>query len=142
MTLNPTCGGEQKMVAIGRALITEPTLLLLDEPSSALSPRLIDQVLGKVAEINALGTAIMIVEKNAKKTLAISDRGYVLEMGKNRYDGQEKTLLEGRRREGALSGRVSLKLQWRLDDRRIPEKQACGPKNTLLFWTGGRTNLI
>ena len=87
-------GGEQKMVAIGRALITEPALLLLDEPSSALSPKLIDQVFGKVVEINEIGTAIMMVEQNAKKALAISDRGYVLEMGKNRYEGPGKTLLE------------------------------------------------
>lgn len=87
-------GGEQKMVAIGRALITEPSLLLLDEPSSALSPKLADQVFGKVAEINELGTAIMMVEQNARKALAISDRGYVLEMGKNRYEGPGRTLLE------------------------------------------------
>jgi ABC-type branched-subunit amino acid transport system ATPase component len=87
-------GGEQKMVAIGRALITEPVLLLLDEPSSALSPKLADQVFGKVVEINEIGTAIMMVEQNAKKALAISERGYVLEMGKNRFEGPGKTLLE------------------------------------------------
>lgn len=87
-------GGEQKMVAIGRALITEPALLLLDEPSSSLSPKLADQVFGKVTEINEIGTAIMMVEQNAKKALSISDRGYVLEMGRNRYEGNGKSLLE------------------------------------------------
>jgi len=87
-------GGEQKMVAIGRALIAEPDLLLLAEPSSALSPKLMDQVFGKVVEINEMGTAIMMVEQNAKKALAISDRGYVLEMGRNRYEGPGRTLLE------------------------------------------------
>jgi neutral amino acid transport system ATP-binding protein len=88
MTLNPTCGGEQKMADIGRALIAEPALYLLDEPSSALSPKLIDQVFGKVAEINVIRTDIMMEEQNAKKALAISDRGYVLGMGKNRNDGR------------------------------------------------------
>lgn len=87
-------GGEQKMVAIGRALIAEPALLLLDEPSSALSPRLADQVFSKILEINEMGTSIMMVEQNAKKALAISDRGYVLEMGRNRYEGPGRTLLE------------------------------------------------
>jgi ABC-type branched-subunit amino acid transport system ATPase component len=82
------------MVAIGRALIAEPALLLLDEPSSALSPKLVDQVFGKVVEINEMGTSIMMVEQNARKALAISDRGYVLEMGKNRYEGPARTLLE------------------------------------------------
>ncbi|HPJ30435.1 MAG TPA: ABC transporter ATP-binding protein [Methanothrix sp.] len=86
-------GGEQKMVAIGRALIAEPALLLLDEPSAALSPKLVDQVFEKVTEINLMGTAIMMVEQNAKKALAISDRGYVLEMGRNRYEGPGRTLL-------------------------------------------------
>ena len=79
--------------AIGRALIAEPALLLLDEPSAALSPKLVDQVFEKVTEINLMGTAIMMVEQNAKKALAISDRGYVLEMGRNRYEGPGRTLL-------------------------------------------------
>ena len=87
-------GGEQKMVAIGRAFITEPSLLLLDEPSSALSPKLADQVFQKVIEINETGTAIMMVEQNAKKALSISDRGYILEMGENRFEGAGKSLLE------------------------------------------------
>lgn len=87
-------GGEQKMVAVGRALITEPALLLLDEPSSGLSPKLRDLLFQKIEAINETGTAIMMVEQNAKKALAISDRGYILEMGKNRFEGEGKSLLE------------------------------------------------
>ncbi len=87
-------GGEQKMVAVGRALITEPALLLLDEPSSALSPKLRDLLFQKIEAINETGTAITMVEQNAKKALAISDRGYILEMGKNRFEGEGKSLLE------------------------------------------------
>ena len=87
-------GGEQKMVAIGRAMILSPTLLLLDEPSSGLSPKLRDVLFKKIVEINELGTSLMIVEQNAKKALSVSHRGYVLEMGKNRLEGEGKSLLE------------------------------------------------
>jgi len=86
-------GGEQKMVAIGRALILMPTLLLLDEPSSGLSPKLRELVFQKIVDINALGTSLIIVEQNARMALAVSHRGYVLEMGKNRFEGEAKGLL-------------------------------------------------
>ncbi len=86
-------GGEQKMVAVGRAMILKPKLLLLDEPSSGLSPRLIDTLFEKLVSINELGTALLIVEQNAKKTLAMSHRGYVLEMGMKRFEGDGKSLL-------------------------------------------------
>jgi len=86
-------GGEQKMVAVGRAMILKPTLLLLDEPSSGLSPKLIDILFKKLIGINELGTSLMIVEQNAKKSLAVSHRGYVLEMGKKRFEGEGKSLL-------------------------------------------------
>ncbi|MHC1623605.1 MAG: ABC transporter ATP-binding protein [Candidatus Methanospirareceae archaeon] len=86
-------GGEQKMVAVGRAMILKPTLLLLDEPSSGLSPRLIDSLFKKLVSINELGTSLMIVEQNAKKSLAVSHRGYVLEMGMKRFEGDGKSLL-------------------------------------------------
>ena len=86
-------GGEQKMVAIGRALVLKPTLLLLDEPSSGLSPKLIDNLFKKLVSINELGTSLMIVEQNAKKSLAVSHRGYVLEMGMKRFEGEGKSLL-------------------------------------------------
>lgn len=86
-------GGEQKMVAVGRAMILKPVLLLLDEPSSGLSPKLIDVLFKKLLDINELGTSLMIVEQNAKKSLAVSHRGYVLEMGKKRFEGEGKSLL-------------------------------------------------
>lgn len=86
-------GGEQKMVAVGRAMILKPNLLLLDEPSSGLSPKLIDSLFKKLVSINELGTSLMIVEQNAKKSLAVSHRGYVLEMGIKRFEGEGKSLL-------------------------------------------------
>jgi ABC-type branched-subunit amino acid transport system ATPase component len=87
-------GGEQKMVAVSRALVIKPSLMLLDEPSSALSPKLMDVVFTKIKQINEMGTAIMIIEQNAKKALSISDRGYILEMGKNKFEGAANNLLE------------------------------------------------
>jgi ABC-type branched-subunit amino acid transport system ATPase component len=86
-------GGEQKMVAIGRARILMPSLLLLDEPSSGLSPKIRDILFNKLVDINELGTALMIVEQNAKLALAVSHSGYVLEMGKKRFSGEAKSLL-------------------------------------------------
>lgn len=87
-------GGEQKMVAIGRAMILSPGLLLLDEPSSGLSPKIRDVLFKKIVSINDLGTSLLIVEQNAKKALSVSHRGYVLEMGINRLEGSGLNLLE------------------------------------------------
>ena len=75
-------GGEQQMLAIGRALMSHPKLLMLDEPSMGLSPLLVDQVFDIIKTINSEGTTILLVEQNAGKSLAISDRAYVLENGK------------------------------------------------------------
>ncbi len=75
-------GGEQQMLAIGRALMSHPKLLMLDEPSMGLSPLLVDQVFDIIKEINKEGTTILLVEQNAGKSLAISNRAYVLENGK------------------------------------------------------------
>lgn len=86
-------GGERQMLAMGRALMAEPTVLLLDEPSAALSPLLVDIVFDKIVEINADGTAILLVEQNARRALAISHRGYVLELGRNRFEGRGEDLL-------------------------------------------------
>ena len=74
-------GGEQQMLAMGRALMTHPKLLMLDEPSMGLSPLLVDQVFKIIKDINKDGTTILLVEQNAGKSLAISDRAYVLETG-------------------------------------------------------------
>jgi neutral amino acid transport system ATP-binding protein len=86
-------GGERQMLAMGKALMLEPDLLLLDEPSAALSPILVNSVLEQVKAINQTGTAIVLVEQNAKKALAMADRGYVLENGQDRFEGTGADLL-------------------------------------------------
>ncbi len=86
-------GGERQMLAMGKALMLEPDLLLLDEPSAALSPILVNSVLEQVKAINQAGTAIVLVEQNAKKALAMADRGYVLENGQDRFEGKGIDLL-------------------------------------------------
>ena len=86
-------GGERQMLAMGKALMLEPDLLLLDEPSAALSPILVNSVFEQVKAINQTGTAIVLVEQNAKKALAMADRGYVLENGKDRFEGTGTDLL-------------------------------------------------
>jgi neutral amino acid transport system ATP-binding protein len=86
-------GGERQMVAMGRALMVSPRLLLLDEPSAGLAPAVVEDVFQNVKRIAAEGVAILLVEQNAKKGLAVSDRGYVLDMGKNRFEGPGADLL-------------------------------------------------
>ena len=90
-------GGERQMLAMGKALMLEPELLLLDEPSAALSPILVNSVLEQVKAINQTGTAIVLVEQNAKKALAMANRGYVLENGKERFEGTGEDLLNNPR---------------------------------------------
>lgn len=85
-------GGERQMVAMGRALMMEPSVLLLDEPSAGLSPALQDEVFVRVREINATGVTIIIVEQNARRCLQIVDRGYVLDQGRNAYTGSGASL--------------------------------------------------
>lgn len=87
-------GGEQKMLAVGRAMVTKPSLLMLDEPSAALSPKVMGQLFAEIEEINRRGVTILMVEQNARRALAISDRGYILEMGRNRFQGPAKSLLD------------------------------------------------
>jgi ABC-type branched-subunit amino acid transport system ATPase component len=86
-------GGEQQMLAIGRALMTKPELLLLDEPSIGLAPKIIAEVFHKLQEIRDTGVSILMVEQNAIQALDISDRAYVLELGENRLENSGKKLL-------------------------------------------------
>ena len=86
-------GGERQMLALARALVPSPQLLLLDEPSAGLSPIAIDAIFAKIAEINASGVAILMVEQNARRALAMSHRGYVLDVGRNRFSGAGRELL-------------------------------------------------
>lgn len=86
-------GGERQMLAMGRALMLDPDLLILDEPSAALSPMLVNDVFAQIRAINENGKAIMLVEQNAKKALAMADRGYVLENGRDRFEGSGQELL-------------------------------------------------
>ena len=79
-------GGQRQMVAIGRALMLEPRLLLLDEPTAGLSPKFTESIFAKIVEINAMGVAVLMVEQNARDALAIAHRGYVLVMGQNRFE--------------------------------------------------------
>lgn len=86
-------GGEQQMLALARALMTGPRLVLLDEPSLGLSPKFLGIIFEKIAELKAAGVPMMLVEQNAVKALAVADRGYVLELGRNRFEGPGPALL-------------------------------------------------
>jgi ABC-type branched-subunit amino acid transport system ATPase component len=86
-------GGQRQTLALARALMLEPKVLLLDEPSASLSPRLVETVFANIIEINRRGTAVLMVEQSAKQALAISNRGYVLANGENRLEGPAKELL-------------------------------------------------
>jgi len=86
-------GGQRKLLAFARALVTQPVLLLLDEPSAGLSPQAVDLVFGTIAEINERGVSIVIVEQNARRALAIAHTGYVLDMGRNAHTGSGAELL-------------------------------------------------
>lgn len=86
-------GGEQQMLAIARALMAEPRLLLMDEPSMGLAPILVEQIFDIIRDINEQGTSILLVEQNAQMALSISDRGYVMETGKIVLDGPSSELI-------------------------------------------------
>src|SRR5919199_695956 len=86
-------GGEQQMLAIARGLMIEPRALLLDEPSLGLSPLFVDLIFDKIAELRQQGLTLLMVEQNAARALELSDRGYVLELGRNRFEGTGADLL-------------------------------------------------
>jgi len=86
-------GGERQMLAMARALMPDPQVLLLDEPSAGLAPAFVEAIFAKIKEINDHGVTIVMVEQNARRALAMSDRGYVLDLGQNRFEGPGKELL-------------------------------------------------
>jgi len=86
-------GGEQQLVALAKSMMLDPDVLLIDEPSAGLAPKLVDVLFSKIVEINRDGSAVVMVEQNAKKALAIAHRGYVLETGRNRFEGAGEALL-------------------------------------------------
>jgi branched-chain amino acid transport system ATP-binding protein len=87
-------GGQQQMVAMGTAMILDPDLLVLDEPSAGLAPQLVEEVFEKIVDINDAGTPVLMVEQNARAALERSDRGIVLDMGENRFEGTGAELLD------------------------------------------------
>jgi len=100
-------GGQQQMVALARGLITDPKLLLLDEPSLGLAPKIVKEVFAKIKEINEKrNTAIVVVEHNLKSLLEITDRAYVLDKGKIVSMGEGKTFLQSDTLEKVFTGRV------------------------------------
>lgn len=86
-------GGQRQMVAVGRALMTEPKLLMLDEPTAGLSPLVMEQIFERIVAVNKAGIGILLVEQNARQALAIAHRGYVLATGRNRFTGTAEALL-------------------------------------------------
>jgi branched-chain amino acid transport system ATP-binding protein len=87
-------GGERQMLAIARALMTDPTLLMLDEPTAGLAPRVVEEVFRRLRELAEAGLAVLMVEQNARAALRVSDRGYVLAEGRNRLAGPSRALLD------------------------------------------------
>ena len=97
-------GGEQQMLAMGRALMARPKVLLLDEPSMGLSPIMVDKIFEVVADIHSRGTTILLVEQNASRALALADRGYVMDSGEITMSGDAKALLKDPKVRAAYLG--------------------------------------
>ena len=97
-------GGEQQMLAMGRALMARPKVLVLDEPSMGLSPIMVDKIFETIAEVHAGGTTILLVEQNASRALGLADRGYVMESGEVTMNGEAKALLNDPKVRAAYLG--------------------------------------
>jgi branched-chain amino acid transport system ATP-binding protein len=100
-------GGEQQMLAIGRALMARPKLLLLDEPSMGLAPQIVNDIFRTIREINETGTTVLLVEQNAKKALSVATYGYVLETGRISFEGSASDLLKSAQIVEAYLGATS-----------------------------------
>ncbi len=99
-------GGEQRMLEIGRALMWEPKLMLMDEPSAGLAPLITKAIFSNIRHLNReIGLTVLMIEQNAQQGLKISDRGYVLELGQNSYEGTGQELLENKEVRRAFLGR-------------------------------------
>jgi branched-chain amino acid transport system ATP-binding protein len=100
-------GGEQQMLALGRAMMSEPRLLCLDEPSLGLAPRVVESIFRTIAAINAAGTSVLLVEQNARYALQTASRGYVLQTGSITTSGSCQTLRQDKRVQEAYLGRTA-----------------------------------
>jgi len=98
-------GGEQQMLAIARSLMSRPKLIMLDEPSMGLAPKVVLEVFRTIKDLKEMGTTILLIEQNARAALALADRGYVMEMGKFTFQGEKQTLLDNEEIKRAYLGK-------------------------------------
>ncbi len=127
-------GGERQMVAMARALMPEPQVLLLDEPSAGLAPAFVDAIFEKIEQINREGVTIVMVEQNARRALTMSNRGYVLDLGRDRFEGPGQDLLDDPKvAELYLGGTARMDSEQADEDAglvKAPSESAAGPTSS------------